>query len=228
MAEPKPMASLSSGLLARKGAARPAMRRQGMDGLGTLGSAGLTPGVQGLQDDLGWNDMGYDVDPAHVERAPHYGNLLAGAIPDTVPGEPAPEMAPVVPDVVRQQAEIAERLAEPVIAPEPVAASAAEPDPVIEPASALEPAAAPVLSAKPRKRKQAVIEEVVAAAVQSSARRAAFTLRLDAERHLKLRLASAVSGQSAQQLVTAALDELLTKMTEIEDLAGRVTRSATR
>jgi len=229
MAEPKPMASLSSGLLARKGAARPAMRRQGMDGLGTLGTAGLTPGVHGMQDDLGWNDMGYDVDPAHEERAPHYGNLLAGAIPDTVPDEtasaPAPE--PVVPDVVRQQAEIAERLAELVAEPEPVAV--AEPEPVAEQVTAapIEPVAAPVLAVRQRKRKQAVIEEVVAAAVQSSARRAAFTLRLDADRHLKLRLASAVSGQSAQQLVTEALDELLTKMTEIEDLAGRVTRSAT-
>jgi hypothetical protein len=222
MAEPKPMASLSSGLLARKGAARPAMRRQGMDGLGTLGpmanTGGLTPGVQGLHDDLGWNDMGYDVDPAHEERAPHYGNLLAGAIPDAVPVDPAPEMAPPVPDVVRQQAEIAERLAE--------AEAIAEPLPIEAPAPVAAPA--PVLSAKPRKRKQAVIEEVVAAAAQSSARRAAFTLRLDAERHLKLRLASAVSGQSAQQLVTAALDELLTKMTEIEDLAGRIARPATR
>jgi hypothetical protein len=111
------------------------------------------------------------------------------------------------------------------VAPEPVAA--AEPVAVSDPVPVAEPASAPVLSAKPRKRKQAVMEEVVAAAVQSSARRAAFTLRLDSERHLKLRLASAVSGQSAQQLVTAALDELLTKMTEIEDLAGRVTRSAT-
>jgi predicted HicB family RNase H-like nuclease len=234
MAEPKPMASLSSGLLARKGAARPAMRRQGMDGLGTLGTAGLTPGVHGLQDDLGWNDMGYDVDPAHEERAPHYGNLLAGAIPDAVPGEPVPEMAPVVPDVVRQQAEIAERLAEPVAAPEPVTAPELDLQPEIapvpEPVAAIavaEPVAAPVPAVRQRKRKQAVMQEVVAAAVQSSARRAAFTLRLDAERHLKLRLASAVSGQSAQQLVTAALDELLTKMTEIEDLAGRVTRSAT-
>lgn len=222
MAEPKPMASLSSGLLARKGAARPAMRRQGMDGLGTLGTAGLTPGVH---DDLGWNDMGYDVDPAHEERAPHYGNLLAGAIPDTVPGEPAPAIAPVVPDVVRQQAEIAERLAEPVVAAEPEPVAIAAPEPAPEPVAA--PAATPVPAVRPRKRKQAAMEEVVAAAVQSSARRAAFTLRLDSERHLKLRLASAVSGQSAQQLVTAALDELLTKMTEIEDLAGRVTRSAT-
>ncbi|WP_446654487.1 hypothetical protein [Blastomonas sp.] len=237
MAEPKPMASLSSGLLARKGAARPAMRRQGMDGLGTLGTAGLTPGVQGLHDDLGWNDMGYDVDPAHEERAPHYGNLLAGAIPDTVSVETAlpPVPAPVIPDVVRQQAEIAERLAEAVAAPKPVVAAepVAMPAPVAvaapEPAPELvaAPVAAPVPAVRQRKRKQAAMEEVVAAAVQSSARRAAFTLRLDSERHLKLRLASAVSGQSAQQLVTAALDELLTKMTEIEDLAGRVTRSAT-
>lgn len=219
MAEPKPMASLSSGLLARKGAARPAMRRQGMDGLGTLGTAGLTPGAPGLHDDLGWNDMGYDVDPAHEERAPHYGNLLAGAIPDAVPGEPAPAIAPVVPDVVRQQAAIAERLAEPVTEPEPAAIAPPEPAP--------EPVAAPVPAVRQRKRKQAAMHEVVAAAVQSSGRRAAFTLRLDSERHLKLRLASAVSGQSAQQLVTAALDDLLTKMTEIEDLAGRVTRSAT-
>lgn len=231
MAEPKPMASLSSGLLARKGAARPAMRRQGMDGLGTLGTAGLTPGAPGLHDDLGWNDMGYDVDPAHEERAPHYGNLLAGAIPDAVPGEPAPAIAPMVPDVVRQQAAIAERLAEAVAAPEPVVAAEPEPVAIAAPEPAPEPVAAPVAAPVPavrqRKRKQAAMEEVVAAAVQSSARRAAFTLRLDSERHLRLRLASAVSGQSAQQLVTAALDDLLTKMTEIEDLAGRVTRSAT-
>ena len=37
----------------------------------------------------------------------------------------------------------------------------------------------------------------------------AFTLRLDKDRHLKLRLASAVSNRSAQQLVTEALDRFL-------------------
>ncbi|PXW77616.1 hypothetical protein C7451_104111 [Blastomonas natatoria] len=242
MAEPKPMASLSSGLLARKGAARPAMRRQGMDGLGTMGGAAMPASPYGLQEDLGWNDMGYDVDPAHEERAPQYGNLLAGAIPDTAPSQPAAESAlppvPVVPDVVRQQAEIAERLAEPAVVAEPAPEAVTEPEPVAhEPVApepvpvsepVAEPVAAPVLAVRQRKRKQAVMEEVVAAAVQSSARRAAFTLRLDSERHLRLRLASAVSGQSAQQLVTAALDELLTKMTEIEELAGRVTRPAAR
>src|SRR3546814_15391568 len=56
MGEPKPLASLSAGLLARKGGARPAMRRQ------PLGS-GPAPLNSGGYDDLGWNDMGYDVDP---------------------------------------------------------------------------------------------------------------------------------------------------------------------
>jgi pyruvate/2-oxoglutarate dehydrogenase complex dihydrolipoamide acyltransferase (E2) component len=40
-------------------------------------------------------------------------------------------------------------------------------------------------------------------------RKAAFTLRLDADRHLKLRLLSAHSGRSSQQLVVAALDQFL-------------------
>ena len=48
MGEPKAFASLSSGLLARKGAARPAMRPQGFGQVG----AGL--------EDLGWNDMGFE------------------------------------------------------------------------------------------------------------------------------------------------------------------------
>ena len=54
------------------------------------------------------------------------------------------------------------------------------------------------------------------------ARRAAFTLRLDADRHLKLKLASAVTGESAQQLVTQALDLLLADMPEIETLAAEL------
>ena len=39
--------------------------------------------------------------------------------------------------------------------------------------------------------------------------KAAFTLRLDPERHMKLRLACVYAHQSAQQLVTAALEEYL-------------------
>ena len=53
-------------------------------------------------------------------------------------------------------------------------------------------------------------------------KKAAFTLRLDPERHLKLRLACAVTGRSAQQLVTGALDAMLDQIPEIEALAARV------
>ena len=59
---------------------------------------------------------------------------------------------------------------------------------------------------------------------QIDSRRAAFTLRLDAKRHLKLRLASTVKNRSAQQLVTAALDKYLAEIPEIEALAAQVAR----
>lgn len=59
-------------------------------------------------------------------------------------------------------------------------------------------------------------------------RRAAFTLRLDAERHLKLKLAATVSGESAQQLVTRALDQMLADMPEIENLATHVKRGSSK
>jgi hypothetical protein len=51
--------------------------------------------------------------------------------------------------------------------------------------------------------------------------KAAFTLRLDPSRHLKLRLACAVNGRSAQQLVTDAVDRLLNEMPELESMAER-------
>lgn len=57
------------------------------------------------------------------------------------------------------------------------------------------------------------------AVLQPAARRAAFTLRLDPERHLQLRLASTVSGRSAQSLVTEALDRMIDGMPDIRALA---------
>ncbi|MCJ7420280.1 hypothetical protein [Sphingomicrobium astaxanthinifaciens] len=51
--------------------------------------------------------------------------------------------------------------------------------------------------------------------------KAAFTLRLDRERHLKLRLACALTGQSAQKMVTEALDRLLGEMTELDELVAQ-------
>ncbi len=61
-----------------------------------------------------------------------------------------------------------------------------------------------------------------AQAVANDTRRAAFTLRLDAERHLKLRLASTLQGNSAQKLVTEALDRFLSAIPEIDAIAARV------
>ncbi len=53
-------------------------------------------------------------------------------------------------------------------------------------------------------------------------RRAAFTLRLDVERHLKLRLASTMQDCSAQELVTEALDRFLSDIPELDSIAAHV------
>ena len=83
MGEAKSFASLSSGLLARKGAAKPAMRRP----VPTNHPSAFD------HDDLGWNDMGYDVDPDPEaetgEEARYRRNPLMGAIPDTDPASRA-------------------------------------------------------------------------------------------------------------------------------------------
>lgn len=58
-----------------------------------------------------------------------------------------------------------------------------------------------------------------ARAALEASRKAAFTLRLDPERHLRLRLACALDARSAQALVTDALDRLLAAIPELEPLA---------
>lgn len=55
-------------------------------------------------------------------------------------------------------------------------------------------------------------------------RRAAFTLRLDAERHLKLRLACTITGRSAQSLVTDALDRLISEVPDAAEIASKLAR----
>ncbi len=54
-----------------------------------------------------------------------------------------------------------------------------------------------------------------------SSGKSAFTLRLDGERHLRLRLVCAVQHRSAQQIVTQALDEFLDRQPDNGTLAGR-------
>jgi hypothetical protein len=101
-----------------------------------------------------------------------------------------------------------------VLATKPLRAPIVPPVPV---------AIAPVEAAAPRIAEVHAIPARVPRprAAAGSKTKAAFTLRLDAERHLKLRLACAVTGRSAQQLVTDALDQLLGSMPELDAMADR-------
>lgn len=148
--ESRGFASLTSGLLARKGAAKPAMRPS----LGTSITANL--------EDLGWNDMGDHAD--------------------------VPVAVQPVPEPLKYQEAIAEEFAA--------------------------PAEAMVRPIKSVSR--------VAKKLELAVGKVAFTLRLDAERHLRLRLACAVSNRSAQKVVTDALDAFLSAHPEINELAGQV------
>ena len=78
----------------------------------------------------------------------------------------------------------------------------------------------PVPANRPRIMPDAPVKSRQSAASQG--KRAAFTLRLDAERHLKLRLASTMQDMSAQQLVTEALDRFLAEIPELDAIATQV------
>ena len=204
MAEAKPFASLSSGLLARKGAARPAMKPQGF---GQMGGGNL--------EDLGWNDMGFEPPKPSVVPVRDADHDAFGEDLDDHPRVHPTGLTPVHSPVHTQHAELEDRLG----APEDdetldETAEIFEPDIEPQPIAAVAAPAAPLpqkRSSKPR-------------AAAGSKAKAAFTLRLDPARHLKLRLACAVNGRSAQQLVTDALDVLLTGMPELDAMADKANR----
>jgi len=226
--EAKPFASLSSGLLARKGAARPAMRPQG-----------FAQGANGLED-LGWNDMGFE--PPKAAEAPR--DEDHDAFGEDVVEHPRAHptgLTPVGSPVHDQQAEIVERFAEAEEADEPVEADESVEVEIDDSAELYEteaeveveeaPPISPVLT-KPVSKPAVVAVVPVPAprraprprSVAGSKAKAAFTLRLDPDRHLKLRLACAVDGRSAQQLVTDALDHLLERMPDLDGLAQKAKR----
>lgn len=194
MGEPKPLASLTSGLLARKGAARPAMRRQ------PLGS-GPVPLTGNGYDDLGWNDMGYDVDPVEANDTAVRIDLKA-VMPESVPAHNLDAETAVdahlpevqKPEVVRQFEELQARV-------ETVVVAAPAPKPV----------------------RRSTVRRAPVEAHQRE--KAAFTLRLDAERHLRLRLASAIYNRSAQHILIDVLDNYLSTLPEIDAMASRVPAS---
>jgi hypothetical protein len=198
--EPKPFASLSSGLLARKGAARPAMKPQGF---GQMGGGNL--------EDLGWNDMGFEA-PKPVE-APR--DATHDAFGEDVVDHPRAHptgLTPVGSPVHDQQAEIEDRLGTDELDEE--FDETAEPfEAESEPGLVKQVASTPAPRRAPRPR-----------SAPGTKGKAAFTLRLDPARHLKLRLACAVDGRSAQQIVTDAVDRLLANMPELDVMAEKAKR----
>jgi hypothetical protein len=203
MAEPKPFASLSSGLLARKGAAKPAMRPQG------FGQMGVS------MEDLGWNDMGHTPQTPTIEehyesRPAHVPSSIAALTPAPrlhVEPQPHVDPTPIVeqvppPPVLEQQRAIEEHFAEKVEEPQQA--------PLTRPKSK-----GAVVPLPPRERK-----------ARGAKAKSAFTLRLDSERHLKLRLACALTHRSAQLIVTEALDGFLASIPELEALTGHLPAKA--
>ena len=157
MNEPKTFASLSPGLLARKGAAKPAMRPQ-LQPMQQFHEAT----ARQIDIDTNYNDFGDEHEPVHEAEVVE---LRASA------------QSGQAPQVVLQQQEIAARVNR---------------------------------SSKPRQ------------SALSQGRNAAFTLRLDADRHLKLRLACTLASRSAQQLVTEALDSFVANLPDVAELAARL------
>lgn len=199
--------SLSGSLLARKGGAKPAMRPQAYRFDQGDDSA--------VEDDCGWNDMGEDMG-ADMLTPEQRESLLPssdgqGAQPAAKLAESADESFPkevsdederddeAVPDVVDQQRKLADDIMEKDQEAQQSAflarlARESEPD---DPLSGDEPTRAP--------------KRTVRRAPAGSKAKSAFTLRLDKDRHLKLRLATAFAHKSAQKLVVEALDEYLSK-----------------
>lgn len=193
MNESRPYASLSGSLLARKGGAKPAMRPRPF-------------AAPQMLDDLGWDDMGEADEQAH-EHVPSSIAALTPAprAPATVRDEPAP--------VHVQQRTLARHYApEPVEAPRQAEVPA--PSEAVPTLSEAVVAALRAPVAKPKKGRSTGAER--------GGRKAAFTLRLDSDRHLKLRLAVALTGRSAQHLVTGALDAFLETLPEVGALAQHV------
>jgi len=191
-------ASLGPTLLARKGGAKPAMRPQ---------LAPLPEVVEAEQlEDLGWNDMGQEAADASPLAPPVNSDVVSiqPAMKRQAANEDAVDGALDIesPLVAREQKRLAEYLlneapAEKLIKQKPVAK---------------------------KNKKPTASKKVSTQAKGKSAKRAAFTLRLDADRHLKLRLAATMQGKSAQALVTEALDRLLSGITDLDALATQMKR----
>ena len=129
--EPRPLASLSSSLLARRGAARPAMRPQAIR---------MAHGITSPLEDLGWDDMGDEHALPHQDESA----TVMRHMPDV---EPVPVPSPAL----HQQEEIARSFAPEPIEPVLEEPRAGEPAPVLRPKAV----AAPTVRSAPGKKAKA-------------------------------------------------------------------------
>ena len=161
------------------------------------------PGAHNGQpmEDLGWNDMGHGSEERHTDPLP-----LTPAPASTEESEPAPDTQ--ASEVRRQQEAIAESL---------------QPSEAEENASTAEEVVQPDVAKRVPTKRSANRRRPNGHAL-SRGKRAAFTLRLDQSRHLKLRLACTMNNRSAQQIVTDALDTFLDDIPELDSLAAKVNR----
>ena len=196
MPDIRPAASLTSSLLARRGDARPAMRRQPIAHL-HLPTA--------PHDDLGWNDIGdaHDYQPTvtSLSAMTPMGGMSYDDHDDIAEEQPEAQAAPqqtTVSPLTQHLEQISQRLTQ---APPRETGF----KPLVERTST--PTRAP-------------------RAELAANRKAAFTLRIDAERHLRLRLLSALVNRSSQQLLIEALDAMLASHDKVENLAGQVGEQA--
>ncbi|MXO47230.1 hypothetical protein GRI69_02995 [Erythrobacter vulgaris] len=230
-------ASLSSTLLARKGGAKPAMRPQSA-ALGPVDGASAAANLE----DLGWNDMGEDApapQPVHDSTSAPMGGprslaesslIKKPALPPlderyelgTEGSESSTRVVSISPLQSKESSnghnEVRESLDRIATKLEGKRVFEADNEDEEEYSDDAEETASEVVLPKAIKPASARSKGV------AKGKRAAFTLRLDPERHLMLRLACTVRGSSAQQLVTDALDGLLAEMPEIAMLAAQVQR----
>jgi hypothetical protein len=192
--------------------------------------------VGGNVEDLGWNDMGFEAPkPALAPVRDENHDAFGEELPDHPLRNPIAALTPIASPVHDQQAEIEERFAAQDEDGEDgedengeyvdETAELCDPDEVDAAAEAVAESQTAAVLTIPVRAVQPEPEPAPAPArpraAPGSKGKAAFTLRLDPSRHLKLRLACAVDGRSAQQLVTDALDRLLNEMPELDSMAER-------
>lgn len=233
MSEPG-FASLSPTLLARKGGAKPAMRPQVAPLV--VDNAEIAALADEQLEDLGWNDMG---DGESISESEAGADVVVPINAAVAAGETAPVHSPII---HRQQRRLEQRVlanaamtgleynAEIASAESADDAEAAQNEACPDEYGAsgyapLAPAPAPAkLPVKARRAPRAPACSPKRTLTRVSERRAAFTLRLDPERHLKLRLAATMQGVSAQALLTEALDTMLAEFDDLDVIAAHLKR----